>query len=71
MSVRLKIAYVDVPDTLTNIIRTGSGSKFRGIGSNGLVPLVLLQKPYGSREETGGNEIKEAGGDDQKELELR
>jgi hypothetical protein len=70
LSKRLEIAYIDVPDTLVDIIRTSSSSKFRSITSDDRIPLVCLQIPYGSGEETGSNEIEEASGDDQKELEL-
>jgi hypothetical protein len=68
-SERLRTAYVDVPDTLVYVIRTSSGSEFRGITSNYLVPSVRFQIPHASGEETGSDEIEEAGRDNQKELE--
>lgn len=55
------IAYVDVPDTLVDIIRSRSGSKFCGITSDYLVPLVCLEVPDSSGEQTSSHEIEEAG----------
>jgi hypothetical protein len=59
-----------VPDTLVDVIRSRSGTKFCGITSDYFVPFICLEIPDRSGEETSSDEIEEAGGDDQKELEL-
>jgi len=65
---RLRIVYVDVPDTLVNIIRTRPRTELRGIHSHYLVPFICLQVPHAPGEETGSDEIEEAGRDNQEEL---
>jgi hypothetical protein len=62
------IAYIDVPDTLVDIVRTSPRSEFCSITSDGLVPGLCLEIPYSSGEETGCDEIEEASGDHQEEL---
>ncbi|KAB8437403.1 hypothetical protein FH972_025081 [Carpinus fangiana] len=63
------IAAVDVPYGLANIVAAGARTRLGGISTSQLVPSVLLQIPDASAKETGGNEVEEAGGDDQEDLE--
>jgi len=53
----LRIAYVDVPDTSANIIRTRASTELRSIRSNYLIPFICFQVPHGPREETSSDEI--------------
>ena len=55
------MAYVDVPDTLIDIIRSGTGSGFDGVTTDHLVPTVRLEKPNASGEESGSDDIEKAG----------
>lgn len=63
------MSYVDVPDTLIDVIRSWTGPSFDGITTDHLVPSVCLKKPNPSGEESGSDDIEKAGGDDQEELE--
>jgi hypothetical protein len=62
-------AYIDVPDAAVNVVRPWPGAVLRGISSGQVVPLLRLEVPYSSGEETSGDQVEEAGGDDQEDLE--
>lgn len=66
---QFRVAAVDVPDTLTNIIRTGPRSRLRSISTDDVVPSVVLEVPDGARKQPSGNKIKEARRDDQEVLQ--
>ena len=66
---RLGLTYVDVPDTLVDVIGPRSGSDLCRIASHCIVPILSLEIPDCSREETGGDEVEEACRDDKEELE--
>ena len=58
--------YVDMPHRLVNIIRPRAHTELCGIGSDQLLPSVLLKSPHGSREEAGGDQVEQTCRDDQK-----
>lgn len=58
-----------MPDTLANIVRTGSRTRFGGVTTDDVVPGVVLEVPDGTGEETSGDEVKEASRDDQEILQ--
>lgn len=64
------MTYVNVPDRFADIIRSGSGSQFSSITSNGVVPILGLKIPNRPREKTGSDEIQETGGRDKEELKF-
>jgi len=63
------LTYVDVPDTLADVVGTGAGANFGSITSDDLVPGVDLESPYTLGEESGGHEVEETGRDDEEVLE--
>lgn len=63
------VAAVDMPDTLADIVGTGSRTRFGGITTDDIVPGVVLEVPDGTGEETSGDEVEEAGRDDQEVLQ--
>lgn len=63
--------HVDVPDALVNVIRASSGAKLSGFTTNELIPLLLLKVPHATGEQTSGDEIQQAGGRDQEDLDAR
>lgn len=65
-----RVTYVDVPNALIDIIRASTGAELGSLTTNVLVPLLVLKVPDGAGEETGGDEVQEAGGGDEEELEL-
>lgn len=65
------ITHINVPDALVNIIRAGSGAKLGGFTTNKLIPLLLLKVPHATGEQTSGDEIQQARGRDQEELDAR
>jgi hypothetical protein len=44
-SIDLRRTAVDVPDTLSNIVRSRTGSCLAGVASDGVVPGVVLEEP--------------------------
>lgn len=60
--------YVDVPDTLVNIIGTRSVSKLISFTTNVLVPLGHLETPDRARKEASTDEVQEAGRENEEEL---
>lgn len=64
------MAYVDVPDTLINIVGAGSVTKLVCLATNILVPFGHLEAPYRPRKETSTNKVQEAGGQNKEELEF-
>ena len=59
-----------MPDTLSDIVRSRTGSCLTGVASDGVVPGVVLEEPDCAREEAGCDEVEEAGAEDQEDLEL-
>lgn len=59
-----------MPDRSTDIVRTGSSSQFGSITSNSIVPVLSLEIPDRSREETSSNEIQETSGSDKEKLKF-
>ena len=53
--------YVDMPDALVNVVRSCACSQLRSIASNSIVPILSLEIPNCPREETGGDQVEEAG----------
>lgn len=64
------VIYVDVPDALVDVVGPRSGSDLCRIASHCIVPILSLEIPDCSREETGGDEVEEACRDDKEELEF-
>jgi hypothetical protein len=62
--------YVDVPDTLVNIIGTRPVSKLISFTTNVLVPLGHLETPDRARKKTGTHEVQEAGRENEEELKF-
>lgn len=59
-----------MPHALTDIVGARAGACFAGVAADGVVPGVILEKPDGAGEETGGDEVEEAGADYKEDLEL-
>jgi hypothetical protein len=51
------VTYIDVPDTLVNVVGTRSIAKLVGLTTNILVPPGHFEAPHGSREEAGTDEV--------------
>jgi hypothetical protein len=47
-----------MPYALVDIIRASTITKLGSIATDPVIPLLLFEVPYGSREEAGGDEIK-------------
>ena len=58
-----------MPDTLADIVGTSSRTRFGRITTDDIVPGVVLEVPDCTREETSGDEVEEAGRDDQEVLQ--
>lgn len=63
------VAAVDVPDTLADIVGTSSRTRFGRITTDDIIPGVVLEVPDCTGEETSGDEVEEAGRDDQEVLQ--
>jgi hypothetical protein len=63
--------HVDVPDGLADVVRAGPGADLGDVAANEGVPLVYFEVADGLGEEPGGDEVEEAGGDDEQELQRR
>lgn len=59
-----------MPNAAINIIRTRPITELGCVTTNDLVPLLLLEKPKCPREKTGCNEIEQACGCNQEDLQL-
>ena len=70
-AVELRVAAVDVPDALADVVGAGARADLGGVTADDMVPGVDLKVPDGLGEETGGYEVEEAGGDDEEELQGR
>ncbi len=69
-TVETRVAIVNVPHALVDIIRAGSRTNFGCVAADGVVPVLGLEVPDCAREETGCYEIEDAGGNDEEELEF-
>lgn len=67
--VSLWVAAVDVPDRLTNVVGAGARAVLGDVAAGLLGEDVHLEVPDGAREQAGGNEIEEAGGGDEEDLD--
>jgi len=67
-AVDLRVAAVDVPYAFTNVVRSWSGSYFGQVSTDDLGPCVHLKRPDCLGEETGSDQVEEAGGDDEEDL---
>ena len=67
----LSATYVDVPDGLVRVVRAGADADLGGVTTDDVVPLLLLEGPDGTGEEAGGDQIEQAGGCDEEELQFR
>lgn len=68
-AVQFRVAAVDVPNTLANIVRAWAGARLRCITANDLIPFVVFKIPDCLGEKTCGNQVQEAGRNDQKDLQ--
>ena len=59
-----------MPDALADVVRSRTRACFAGVASDGMVPCVVFEEPDRAREEAGGDEVEEAGADDEEDLEL-
>ena len=64
-------AYIDVPNALSNVVRAWPEAQLGRVTANDIVPLLRLEEPDAAREEARSDEVKEAGRDDKKDLDLR
>jgi hypothetical protein len=69
-TIEFRVAEVDVPDALSDVVGSCTGSSLSSITSGYVVPVLGFKVPDGSGEETGGDEVEETGGDDEEVLEL-
>lgn len=58
-----------MPDALSDVIRSRTGTCLGSITTNYVVPSIVLQIPDASGEEAGSNQVEDASGDDQEDLE--
>lgn len=58
-----------MPHRFSDIIRARTSPHFFSFTANGLVPGVLLEIPDPARKEACGDEVEEAGRDDEEYLE--
>ena len=63
--------YVYMPHALGNIIGTWTRTGLSGVASSQIVPLLGFEVPDGAREKARGDEVEEAGGDDEEDLHFR
>lgn len=68
-SIELRVAAIDMPDALPNVVRTGTRADFRGVAADESVPGVILEVPDGFAEEACGDEVEEARADCEEDLE--
>jgi hypothetical protein len=62
--------HINVPYTLANVIRAWPVAKLIALTVNGDIPSGCFKVPYGTREETGANEIEKTCRQDEKDLQL-
>lgn len=62
--------YIDVPHALGDVVGSWAGSGLGCVASSQVVPVLCLEVPDGSREEAGGDEVEEAGGEDEEHLQF-
>lgn len=60
--------HVDVPDAAANVVRTRSRTQLGRVTADNEVPLVGLEVPDALGEEAGGDEVEEAGREDEEVL---
>lgn len=63
-----RVATVDVPDTLSNLIRARTITFFRNVTTSPSVKLVRLEVPNSTREQGCTNKIDEAGRSNEENL---
>jgi hypothetical protein len=62
-------AYVNMPNTLPDIITPWAGPRFRSPLPSKLHPSILLEIPHALAEQARSNQVQEACGDDEEDLE--
>ncbi len=67
----LSATYVDVPDGLVGVVGARAGADLGGVTTDDVVPLLLLQGPDGTGKETGSDQVEQAGGCDEEDLQFR
>lgn len=66
--VHLRVAAVDVPDALGDIVGPGTRPGLGGVAAYDLAPFVVLEIPDGLGKQAGGDEVEETSGDDKEDL---
>jgi hypothetical protein len=64
------MTYINMPNTLVNIVRARSVTELVCFTTDILVPFGHLEAPYSPREEACTNEVQETGGENKEELEF-
>jgi len=59
MVVEKWLTYVDMPDTLADVVGARAGADFGSVTSDDLVPGVDLECPDSLGEESGGHKVEE------------
>lgn len=62
--------YVYVPHHLGDVVSTCASAKLLGVAANNVVPLLLLKVADGTGEQSGCNQIKQTGRNDEEDLHL-
>lgn len=68
-TVQLRIAAVDMPDAVADIVGAWTGSVLGSVAASRLVPGVGFQEPDALGEETRGHQVQETGADDEEHLQ--
>lgn len=68
-TVQLGVTAVDMPDTLSNVVRPRARAVLGCITTGGLVPGVRLEEPDASGEEAGRHKVKEASAHNEEDLQ--
>ena len=69
-AVEFRVAVVDVPDRGADVVGARAGAYLGGVAADDVVPVLLLEVPDGFAEEARGDEVEEAGGDYEEDLEF-
>jgi hypothetical protein len=65
----LKATYIQVPYTSVNVVRARSHSELGHILADEGIPATLLEVPYSTGHEAGGDKVQQASRDDKKCLD--
>lgn len=68
-AIHFRVATINVPHALGDIVRTSTRSGFAGITTGDLTPLIIFDVPAGFGEEAGSDEVEETGRYDQENLD--